>query len=151
MHLGSIYLIVDDFRKSISFYEKLLEMPVTNENKDRFAQFIFEGHNISIMNGHFDADNPDKVIRKGECSDVFDNSVHKTLAPNTHKFVFNFWDEDLRAEHERIKDLNITKNLSKIKYFRYVSPYYHFHLTDPDDNVIEVTGDYTPVDGEFNE
>jgi len=150
MHLGSIYLIVNDFRKSIEFYEKLLEIPVTSENKDRFAQFIFEGHNISLMNGHFDAENPDKIILKGECSDFFENTKHRALAPNTHKFVFNFWDEDLRTEYERIKDLNITENLSKIKYFEYVSPYYHFHLTDPDGNIIEITGNYTPDEGEFD-
>ena len=30
MHLGSIYLIVKEFKKSIQFYEKLLEMPVFN-------------------------------------------------------------------------------------------------------------------------
>ncbi|GFP76518.1 hypothetical protein bsdtw1_02621 [Clostridium fungisolvens] len=37
MHLGSIYLIVDDFNKSIKFYEKLLQIPVTRKNMDRFA------------------------------------------------------------------------------------------------------------------
>lgn len=44
MHLGSIYLIVNDFDKSVDFYEKLLEMPVTSKNMDRFAQFDFEGY-----------------------------------------------------------------------------------------------------------
>ncbi len=56
MHLGSIYLIVNDFEKTINFYEKLLGIPVTSKNMSRFAQFVFEGHNISIMNGHFDTD-----------------------------------------------------------------------------------------------
>lgn len=37
MHLGSIYLIVQDFNKSIQFYEKLLEMPVSAQNMQRFA------------------------------------------------------------------------------------------------------------------
>ena len=149
MHLGSIYLIANDFRKSIAFYEKLLNMPVTSENEDRFAQFAFEGHNISIMNGHFDTKYPDKIVCKGECTDFFDDVREKALAPNTHKFVFNFWDEDLRAEHKRIKGLNITEKLSKIKYFCYVRPYYYFHLTDPDDNIIEVTGNYTPEKDEL--
>ena len=48
MHLGSIYLIVKDFNNTINFYEKLLNMKVTSKNMDRFAQFEFEGHNISI-------------------------------------------------------------------------------------------------------
>lgn len=150
MHLGSIYLIVNDFKKSIAFYEKLLEIPVTSLNQDRFAQFIFEGHNISIMNGYFDAENPHKIERKGEYSSFFDESMHKALAPNTHKFVLNFWNEDLRAEYVRIEGLHITQKLSKIKYFFYVGPYYYFHLTDPDDNIIEVTGSYVPAEGEFD-
>jgi lactoylglutathione lyase len=32
MHLGSIYLVVRDFDKSIQFYEKLLEMSVSAQN-----------------------------------------------------------------------------------------------------------------------
>ena len=128
MHLGSIYLIVKDFQKSILFYEKLLDMTVTRINKDRFAQFIFEGHNISIMNGYFDSNNSEKIIRKGETTSFFDDLLHKAIAPNTNKFVFNFWSENLNLEYERIRDIKITENLSKIKYFHYVSPYYYFHL-----------------------
>ena len=151
MHLGSIYLIVNDFEKALDFYEKLLEMSVTSKNMNRFAQFVFEGHNISIMNGHFDTDHPNKVVHKGEYSESMDSLQKIALAPNTHKVVLNFWDEDLKSEYERIKSLNISDNLTKIKYVYNVSPYYYFQLTDPDDNVIEVTGAYTPTDGEFSE
>ncbi len=73
MHLSSVYLIVNDFEKSIAFYEKLVEIPVTGRNMDRFAMFSFEGKCIS-----------------------------------------------------------------------------HFQLDDPDGNIIEVTGDYTPKKGEFD-
>lgn len=151
MHLGSIYLIVNDFEKSIAFYEKLLEMSVTSMNMSRFAQFVFEGHNISIMNGHFDNDNPDKVVHKGDYTDSFDDMKDIALAPNTHKFVLNFWDEDLRKEYERVKRLNISENISNIKYVCNVSPYYYFQMTDPDGNIIEVTGAYIPKNGEFDE
>ncbi|MDR1328160.1 MAG: VOC family protein [Oscillospiraceae bacterium] len=151
MHLGSIYLIVNDFEKAISFYEKLLEMPVTSRNMSRFASFVFEGHRISIMNGHFDTDHPDKVVNKGEYTDWADDLKNIALSPNTHKFVLNFLDEDLRREYERVKSLNISETLTGIKYVYNVSPYYYFQLTDPDDNVIEVTGAYTPTDGEFDE
>jgi len=149
MHLGSIYLIVNDFNKSIEFYEKLLEMTVTSKNMDRFAQFVFEGHNISLMNGHFDTENPDKVVHKGEYSEGFDALKRIALAPNTNKFVLNFWDENLRSEHERVKRLNISENVTGIKYVCNVAPYYYFQLTDPDGNVIEVTGDYTPNEEEL--
>jgi lactoylglutathione lyase len=147
MRLGCIYLITNDFRKSIAFYEKLLEMPLTYENNDRFAQFDYNGHGISLMNGRFDAEHPDQVIHKGAGTDF--NALQRALAPNTHKFVLNFYSEDLRAEYERIKALNITETLSKICYFYYVSPYYYFELTDPDGNIIEISGRYTPDEGEF--
>lgn len=149
MHLGSVYLIVNDFERSIDFYEKLLQIPVTGRNMDRFAVFSFEGNCIALMNGHFDADNPGKVVHKGEYTELFDDLKTKALAPNTHKFVFNFWDEDLQKERERVKELNITEHLTKIKYVCNVSPYYYFQLTDPDGNIIEVTGEYTPQAGEF--
>ena len=151
MHLGSIYLIVNDFNKSLEFYEKLLEIPVTSKNMNRFAQFVFEGNNISIMNGHFDSENPDKVIHRGKYSEDFDDLKNIALAPNTHKFVLNFWHEDLRSEYERVKLLGISDKLTGIKYVNNVSPYYYFQMTDPDDNVIEVTGTYAPEEGEFDE
>ncbi|MDR0813563.1 MAG: VOC family protein [Oscillospiraceae bacterium] len=150
MHLCSTYLIVNDFEKSVSFYEKLLEMPVTKQNMNRFAQFVFEGHVIiSLMNGRFDTDSPDKVVHKGEYTNLLDDLRGMALSPNTHKFVLNFSVEDLRGERERIKALAITENLSTVKYVYNVSPYYFFNLTDPDGNIIEVTGEYTPAPGEF--
>ena len=148
LHLGSVYLVVKDFRKSIDFYEKLLGIPLTSENSGRFASFHFEGHCISILNGLFDSENPDKVTHKG--GDGTDALREIALAPNTHKFTFNFCVDDLRASHERIKALGIAEDLTRIKYFCYVAPYYCFHLSDPDGNVIEVTGRYTPEENEFD-
>jgi len=135
LHLGSVYIVVRDFRKSINFYEKLLGIPLSSENNGRFASFRFEGHCISILNGMFD-----------------DNDFFReiALAPNTHKFTFNFCADDLRASHERIKSLGLADDLSKIQYFCYVAPYYFFTLTDPDGNMIEVTGKYTPDENEFD-
>lgn len=151
MHLGSIYLIVRDFQKSIIFYEKLLQMPVTKKNMDRFAMFDFEGKCIALMNGYFDSENPDKVIHKGEYLEYFDDLETISTLPNSRKSVLNFWDEDLREEYNRVKELDITDNITKIKYVCNISPYYYFQLTDPDGNIIEVTGDYHPEVGEFDE
>lgn len=150
MHLGSIYLIVRDFNKSISFYEKLLEMNVTSKNMERFAQFKFEGHNISIMNGYFDNQNPELTIHKGEYVEKFDNLVSIAEAENTNKFVLNFWVEDLDKEYKRIVNMNISDLVTKIKYVKNVMPYYYFQVADPDGNVIEITGKYIPKYGEFN-
>ena len=144
MHLGSIYLIVRDFKRSIAFYEKLLEMKVSSQNMERFAQFEFDGKNISIMNAYFDNNNPDLTEHRGEYTKEFDDLVAIASADNTHKFVLNFWTQDLVKEHERIANLGISSHLTGIKYVNNVMPYYYFQLDDPDGNVIEITGDYSP-------
>jgi lactoylglutathione lyase len=151
MHLGSIYLVVKEFEKSLEFYEKLLEMPVSKMNMNRFAMFNFEGNCIALMNGLFDSHHPDKVERKGEFNEYFDDLKQIANLPNSRKAVLNFWDEDLKEEYRRIKELNISDKLTSIKYICNVSPYYYFQLTDPDGNIIEVTGEYVPDEGEFNE
>jgi lactoylglutathione lyase len=151
MHLGSIYLIVRDFHKSIQFYEKLLGISVSSQNMQRFAQFEFDGKNISIMNGYFDSMNPDLTIHKGEYIDEFDNLVAIAEAENTHKFVLNFWADNLEEERDRIEQLAIGNRLTKVKYINNVRPYYYFQLTDPDGNVIEISGQYLPKKGEFDE
>lgn len=151
MHLGSVYLIAQNFNKSITFYEKLLEIPVSKKNMDRFAMFNFEGQCIAIMNSYFDKQNPDKVINKGKFDEYFDDLVEISKLPNSRKVVLNFWDEDLQKEYERVKKLNISDKVTDIKYVCNVSPYYYFQLTDPDGNIIEVTGDYIPENGEFDE
>jgi predicted enzyme related to lactoylglutathione lyase len=151
MHLGSIYLVVKDFNKSINFYEKLLEIKVTAKNMERFAQFEFEGHNISIMNGYFDNQNPELTVHKGEYVEKFDNLVAIAEAKNTNKFVLNFWVEDLEKERERIINLNISDLVTKVKYVNNVMPYYYFQVADPDGNTIEITGKYIPQECEFNE
>ena len=149
MHLGSIYLVVKDFNKSIKFYEALLGMSVSSKNMERFAQFEFEGKNISIMNGYFDSKHPDLTEHKGEYTKEFDDLVAIAEADNTHKFVLNFWVEDLKIEYERIRNLGLSNKLTPLKYVNNVVPYYYFQLDDPDGNVIEITGEYSPTKGEF--
>ncbi|MDR3149484.1 MAG: VOC family protein [Oscillospiraceae bacterium] len=157
IHLGSIYLVVRDFAKSIDFYEKLLQMPVSGKNMERFAMFEFDGQCISIMNGLFDAENPGKtIIKDGKDSETAQKMEADSLAvianaPNTHKFVLNFWADDLRAEHARIAELGIGTNLNNVSYLFNTTPYYSFQLHDPDDNIIEICGAYTPEEGEFDE
>lgn len=51
LHLGSVYLIARDFEASVSFYEKLLSMPVSTRNcGNRFAEFFFDNKCLSLMN-----------------------------------------------------------------------------------------------------
>ena len=71
-------------------YYRFLHPP---KNMDRFAMFNFEGQCIAIMNGHFDYENPELVVHRGEYSEYFDDLRAIASAPNTRKFVLNFWDE----------------------------------------------------------
>lgn len=137
---GSIYLIAKDFEKSLEFYEKILEIPVLGKNMDRFAIFNLNGFCLNIMNGFFDKENPEKVIREGRYYPEYDDLDEIAKAPNSGKCVINLSTEDLQKEHDRILELGITKNLTEIRYINARNPYYYFSCKDPDDNIIEVTG-----------
>lgn len=118
MHLGSIYLIVRDFEKSIRFYEQFLSMTVSTRNcGNRFAEFFFDNKCLALMN---EDKLPGHHYRDGD-----------------HKFVLNFWVEDLKREHERLSDLNIGKMTGICKVH---DGYYYFNVYDPDNNVCEITG-----------
>lgn len=122
LHLGSIYLIVKDFERSVDFYEKFLNVNAGDRCRsgNKFIEFYFDNKCISLMNEN-------NLI--GHCTDL--NSPYK--------FVQNYWVEDLLTEYERVKSLNI----GKVTEIRQAYPTYHyFHLTDPDNNIIEVTGGY---------
>lgn len=122
LHLGSVYLVVKNFEKSVEFYEKFLCVTADGRCRsgNKFVSFYFDNKCISLMN-------ESNLI--GHCTDL--NSPYK--------FVQNYWVEDLTMEHERVKSLNIG-NVTEI---REAYPTYHyFHLTDPDNNIIEVTGGY---------
>jgi lactoylglutathione lyase len=118
-----MYLIVKDFGKAVDFYEKLLCMRVSTVGKNRFAQFFFDGICMSIMN---------EAHLQG----------HDYSGCGDHKFVLNFWINDLSAEHERVKSLNIGR-VTEIQNAH--TNYYFFNVYDPDGNVIEITGFFEPI------
>lgn len=122
LHLGSIYLVVKDFEKSVGFYEKFLEQQVADrcQSGNQFVEFYIDDKCLSIMN---------EEHIEGHC----------TQRESPYKFVQNYWVEDLQMEYERVKALDI----GEVTEIRNVHPgYYYFHLMDPDNNVIEVTGGY---------
>lgn len=120
MHLGSVYLIVRDFEKSISFYEHLLAMTVSTRNcGNKFAEFFFDNKCLALMN---ESNLPGHHYGEGD-----------------YKFVLNFWVEDLEKEYNRLRQLNIGE-ITEIKKVH--EGYYYFHIIDPDHNVCEVTGGY---------
>ncbi len=122
LHLGSVYLVVKDFERSVEFYEKFLDTEVDGRCRsgNKFVEFYIDGKCISLMN---------ESNIKGHCTDL----------GSPYKFVQNYWVEDLYAEHERVKALNIG---AVTEIFEAYPTYRYFHLTDPDNNVIEVTGGY---------
>ena len=124
LHLGSIYLIVKDFEKSVAFYEKFLGQEIDSRCRsgNKVVEFYIDDKCLSLMN-------EDNLC--GHCTDP----------ESPYKFVQNYWVEDLLLEYRRVKDLNI----GPVTEIRQVHPGYHyFHLLDPDNNVIEVTGGYAP-------
>lgn len=121
LHLESVYLIVRDFERSIHFYERLLSMSVSTRNcGNRFAEFFFDGKCLALMN---EANLPGHHYAEGD-----------------HKFVLNFWVEDLRREHRRLKELGIGPLTEIQKVHEW---YYYFNIYDPDNNVCEITGGFS--------
>jgi lactoylglutathione lyase len=120
LHFG-MYLIVKDFSKSINFYEKLLSMSASIINPNIFAEFHIDNSKcLSLMN---------ESNLKG----------HDYSGSGDHKFVLNFWIENLNKEYDRVKNLKIGK-ITEIK--RIHINYHFFNLYDPDNNVIEITGGF---------
>lgn len=125
LHLGSICLVVKDFEKSAAFYEKFFGVNVSDRCRsgNKLIEFYIDNKCISLMN---------EENIKGHC----------TSLEGDYKFVQNYWVEDLQAEHERVKALQIGEVTEILEAY----PTYHFfHMRDPDNNVIEVTGGYTKV------
>jgi lactoylglutathione lyase len=115
-----IYLITKNFKESLYFYEILLSMRASKIAHNIFAQFFFDGIYVSILN---------ESNLKG----------HDYSGSGDHKFALNFWVYDLQSEYERIKSLNIGV-FTEIRQIH--SNYHYFNLYDPDNNVIEITGNY---------
>lgn len=122
LHLGSIYLVVKDFEKSVAFYEKFLGTTVDNRCRsgNKFVEFYIDGKCIALMN-------EDNIIG------------HNASLEGDYKFVQNYWVEELIPEHERVKALGIGEVTDILEAY---PTYHYFHLRDPDNNIIEVTGGY---------
>lgn len=145
MRYGSVYLVVRDFDRSVSFYERVLDMKVSAVNGKRFAMFNNEGLNLCLMNGYYDEQNRSRVITKGDYWEVYDNHGKIADSDNSRKVFINLGVEDLRAEYERIKSLGIAEQLTPIRYIEVFSPYWYFTFMDPDGNPIEIAGGYTEI------
>lgn len=141
LNLGCTYFIVKDMKKSIAFYETLLEIKATSKNLNRWAEFHF-GSCIALFNPEFDLE----LIKENKDLEVHYNKEYLLFKKrNEIKYgnnaVLNFNVPDLRGEYERIKMLGIG-TVTEIMYINIIMPYYCFVLEDPDGNQIEITGKY---------
>lgn len=52
LHLGSVYLVVKDFEKSVTFYEKLFGITADNrcQSGNQFVEFYIDNKCIALMN-----------------------------------------------------------------------------------------------------
>ena len=122
LHLGCVYLVVKDFEKSVAFYEKFLGVTVDNRCRsgNKFVELYIDGRCLAIMNEQ-------NIIG------------HNAPLGGDYKFVQNYWVEELLPEYERVKALGIGEVTEILEAY---PTYHYFHLRDPDNNVIEVTGGY---------
>lgn len=139
---GTIYIITQDFEGALEFYKKLLERDVAAQNQTRFACFQIDGLGLSVMNGKFDTEYPDKVVRKGDSYALYDDMEQIISSLNSGKVVINLCTDDLEKEYHRIRDLGIGTDLTDIRYVNAGNPYWYFCLKDLDGNTIEITGNY---------
>lgn len=138
MKLGTTYICVKDIKKSLSFYSLLLQEEPIYSNDDRWITF---GCGISLYNHSYD----EKLIGKTPAEHFnqayIDDFYEDKSAPKNNIVIFNFIVDDLKAEYERIKKLNIGE-VSDLMYVNVHSPYWYFNLIDPDGNTLEITGEY---------
>lgn len=144
MKLGTTYICVEDMEKSLSFYQLFLQQEPLYCNDDRWIAFDC-GNQLALYNKKYD-----KILLKKNHSINFNKAYiqdfyKKDLPKKNNIVIFNFEVEDLKAEYKRLKQLNIG-DISEIMYVNIHMPYYYFNITDPDGNVLEITGEYIAED-----
>lgn len=139
---GNIYIVTKDFEAALSFYRKLFERDVVSRNKSRYANFQIDGLRVAIMNGKFDEQHPDEVIKQEKYCSLYDDMGRIMDNENCGKVVININTDDLKKEYERIRSLGLGSDLTEIRYMNAGTPYWYFLLKDLDGNTIEITGNY---------
>ena len=138
MFLATTYIYVKNMARSIDFYKKLLMEKPEMQNEDRWVQFSSK---IALYNKEYDSalvlEGNEKKFNKAYIDEFYRDCGER----KNNTVVFNFYTDDLSAEYERLKALNIGE-VSELMYVNVFMPYWYFNITDPDGNVIEITGGY---------
>ena len=125
MKLACIYINALHFRDTVSFYEQLLQQKGKEVTAQRWVEFSC-GHTLAVLHAEYDAQCVQKEQDVNQGNDIM---------------VQNYVCEDLQSEYTRLKNLQIGP-LSPLYYVSISMPYWYFNITDPEGNVLEITGPY---------
>lgn len=140
MRLATTYICTEDIEKSLNFYRLLLGEDPAYSNDNRWITFHC-GNDLSLYNEKYD----ERLIsEKGQIyfnQAYIDDFTAETGKRKNNVLILNFEVKDLRTEYERIKGLAIG-TVSEMMYVNVHHPYWYFNVTDPDGNILEITGPY---------
>lgn len=140
MRLGVTYICVEDMEKSLHFYKMILQQEPLYCNDDRWIVFDC-GNRIVLYNKKYD----EELIKNSNeihFNQAYINYFYKDdFAKKNNIVIFNYEVDDLKAEYERIKSLELGE-ISEIMYVNVHAPYYYFNVIDPDGNILEIAGHY---------
>lgn len=141
MKLISAYIETEDFKKSINFYKKVLQIEPIVFCENRWVEFEL-GNKIALYNKKFDEQKikNNSNIEENYNKAYIDDFNSKKSDKKNNIVTFNFYTENLKDEYERIKKLKIC-DVSEVMYVNIVEPYYYFNVSDPDGNLLEICSD----------
>ena len=140
MRLGTAYICVADMETSLHFYKMLLQMEPSHCNDDRWIAFDC-GNQLALYNKKYDEELMKESNEVHFNQAYIDDFFKEDECKMNNIVIFNFEVEDLKSEHHRIRSLGIGE-VSEIMYVNVHRPYYYFNVTDPDGNILEITGNY---------
>ena len=129
------------FSDTVSFYEQLLQQKGKEVTAQRWVEFSC-GHTLAVLHAEYDA----QCVQKEQDVDEHYNDAYvedciQTVNQGNDIMVQNYVCEDLQSEYTRLKNLQIGP-LSPLYYVSISMPYWYFNITDPEGNVLEITGPY---------
>lgn len=142
LQLSSTYIIARNMERSVEFYSLLFGMEPSARISDRWAQFDISGGCFGIFNQMFDY--KELISGKTVTAEYNKSYIDRLRKHNTvfgNNVIHHFRSAHLNDEYERLEALRIGP-LSDILYVNIDTPYYFFTLSDPDGNIIEITGSY---------
>ena len=137
MKLYSIYIETDKFDEVVSFYEKVCKKKGNIYTKNRRVEFDF-GNKISIYNRLYDEEKIKSENPNDNYNAAYINNFNIDREEKKNNIItLNFFTDNLNAEFDRTKKLNICK-ISEIMYVNITEPYYYFNIFDPEGKTIEI-------------